>query len=592
MRQTPKKIPVQVAENKYYMLIMFSAFLICVIALTTYKIEDDDVFWHLATGRFIVENKYVPDKDVFGYTTQNAEWIPFEWGWDVISFSLYGIGGYNALFIFRTLIFCFLFLIYFRLLRKFNINSIISVLLLLALLLAVFNRLSPRPHIFTYLFLTILLYLFLTYKYFDREKYFKRLFFLPVIFLVWGNLHLGTIAGGLLLFIFVVSELLIFYFPSRFSGKDIKPMSKEHLRKLIFISALSALVLLINPHGLNTYIYAYSHTKMKMLESIEEWLSPFAGNVENSLVITLYKIFLFSGIIVLIYAYKKRDLTFALVYLVFLAYSVRAIRFTIDYEIIVLFFLAVSIDHYLKHLFKSNNTANKFLNGNPVKVVITILFVYISYQTFYSDIYLMLKYNRETGLGISSRYFPLELFDFMKQNNIRGTPLNNFESGGLQIWSFPGQNTFIDSRNLNDEIFNEYMSILYMKPGFERKLEQYGMDYVVFFEPRLVKFPNAFKQVVTDYLFKNKNWKLVYWDDKSVLFLKDLPKYSEIISKYEYKVFIPYTAIFNKKEFEVKIKNSQETASNEIKRKADTEPQGYFYLGMKDMALKVLQNKQ
>jgi len=79
-------------ENKYFIWGMTAAFLLCVISVTTYKIEDDDFFWHLNTGRFIVENGYVPDKDVMGYATQDAEWIPFEWGWDVISYELYKAG--------------------------------------------------------------------------------------------------------------------------------------------------------------------------------------------------------------------------------------------------------------------------------------------------------------------------------------------------------------------------------------------------------------------------------------------------------------------------------------------------------------------
>lgn len=91
-QQTQKKIKKDV-ENKYYVWILFAVFLITLTIFCTYKIIDDDVFWHLATGKFIIENKYVPDKDVFGFATQNTEWIPFEWGWDVVSYGIHSIGG-------------------------------------------------------------------------------------------------------------------------------------------------------------------------------------------------------------------------------------------------------------------------------------------------------------------------------------------------------------------------------------------------------------------------------------------------------------------------------------------------------------------
>ncbi len=92
---------IQFTENKYFIWAAFISLIICVFFIVSYKITfDDDFFWHLASGRFIVENKYVPDKDVFGHVTSGVEWIPFEWGWDVLTYSLYEIGGYNAILLF------------------------------------------------------------------------------------------------------------------------------------------------------------------------------------------------------------------------------------------------------------------------------------------------------------------------------------------------------------------------------------------------------------------------------------------------------------------------------------------------------------
>lgn len=560
-----------------------------VFTLTTYKVEDDDIYWHLATGRFIVENKYVPDKDVFGFATPNAEWIPFEWGWDVISYGLYNIGGYAVLFVFRSLIFCLIFYLYFLLLRKFNNNSFISIVLLFLLLFGMLDRLSPRPHIFSFLFILILLYLFLTCKYLNREKHFKKLYFIPVIFLVWGNIHMGVLGGGLLLFIFVISEIIIFYFPKRFQTAEIKPLTKDQLQKLVMISVVSAVVLLINPHGWKTYQYAFSHTKMKMLETITEWQSPFTGMIDKNFIIILYYIFLFGGLLILFYSYKKRDLTFALIYLVFALYSLRAVRFAVDYEIIILFFVVVSLNYFLKSFFKSNFFASKLIFGNVLKVILALCFIYISFSAYSNTLYISLKYLRMFGWGVNEYYEPVSMYKFMSENNITGTPFNNYESGGYLIWGFQGQKNFIDSRNLNDALFNEYMSMLFMNPGFEKNLDRYGFDFAVYYEPQLAKYPNNLKKKITAYFFTSESWKLVYWDDRTMLFVKNIPKFADLISKYEYKVFNPYNAIFNRKDFEAGIKNFPEQAKIEIKRKKETEPDGYFFGGMYDMAAKIMQ---
>jgi hypothetical protein len=159
-----------IKENSYLNWSLLAIFLICVFSVTSYKIEDDDFFWHLSTGKFITENGYVPDKDVFGFAAQNTEWIPFEWGADLVFYNLYKISGYNGVYVFRSIIFCIIFLIYFILLKRLNVNSVITIILFLGLLIGLFDRFSPRPHIFTYLFLAVLVYLLFSYKYINREK--------------------------------------------------------------------------------------------------------------------------------------------------------------------------------------------------------------------------------------------------------------------------------------------------------------------------------------------------------------------------------------------------------------------------------------
>jgi hypothetical protein len=583
------------AENKYYVWGLFAVFAIFVFLASTFKITgDDDFFWHLATGRYIVEHKVVPDTDVFGFATQGVEWIPFEWGWDVLTYGLYNIAGYNTILVFRSLAFVFIFFLYFLLLRKFKVNTFIIWLVLFTLLVAVIDRLSPRPHVITYIFFITVIYILTSFKYFDRDKYAKKLYFLPLIFFIWCNMHMGVMAGGLFLFVFTVSELIIYFYPRKFSTNEIKPLSQAHLKILLIVSVLSALALLVNPHGIHTYIYAYDHTKMKMLETVNEWRSPF-DTMYGSFVTTLYKVFLFGGLLILIYAYIKKDLFFALIYVVLFFYSIRAIRFTVDYELLITFFLAITLNYFMLRMGNSNiwkSTVNYLGYNNSVKVILALFTLYICFQIPNNNIYGTLKYYRVFGWGINDEFIPVQLFNFMKENNIKGTPFNQFGTGGYLVWNFPDQKNFIDSRNLNDRIFNEYNSIMVKAPGFEKKMEKYGFDYVIYLDPDLIRRQNEMKQIIVSYLSTNPEWKLVFWDDKSFLFLKNIPKFSDVIKKYEYKILNPYIAIFNTQEFSKNIVNNPERAKEELKRKAEAEPNGYIYRGMDAIAKKLLPGLQ
>lgn len=588
-----KKTEPSQTENPYFIYVLLLCFEVLVFFFSSYKVTgDDDFFWHLATGRFIIENKYVPDKDVFGHVTQGTEWIPFEWGWDVFTYGLYSIGGYNLILVFRSLVFTLIFLLFFLLLRKFKVNSVVVFVVLSALLFAIIDRLSPRPHVLTYLFLVLVIYILASFKYLDRQRYVKKLYFLPLIFLVWSNTHMGVLAGGLVVFVFTVSEIIIYFNPRKFSGSEIKPLSGEELKKLVAISVVCALMLLVNPHFIQTYLYAYSHTKMKLLETVNEWRSPWDPFFGTGFVTTLYKIFLYTGVLILIYAYIKKDLTFALIYIAFLIYSVRAIRFTVDYEIVITFFLAVSLNYFAMRASQSKASGGIFkflLYNNSIKVVLAAATVIVTFMIPSGQLYQIIRYYRIFGFGINDEFLPLQMIDFMKQNNIRGTPFNHFGTGGLLVWNFPGERNFIDSRNLNDEIFFEYNSILSMRPGFEKKLENRSIDYIIYLDPDLVRRPNELKQTIVTYLSAHSDeWKLVFWDDKSFLFLKNIPKFQEIINNFDYQILNPYNALFQQKEFEKRVQSDPDRTKEEFNRKVKEEPNGILVNGIGQSLNKII----
>ena len=573
--QLKKKTFVDSPIYNYGLLLLFGVF---IILLTTFKITgDDDVFWHLATGRYIVETHHVPSTDIFGYVTQGQKWMPFEWGWDVLTYGLYNIGGYTALSIFRTIIFLLIFYLFFHILRKFKVSYTIIFLFLTILAFGIIDRLTPRPHIISMLFFVLLLYIIISYKYFNRTNY-KILFFIPLIFLIWANMHMGIIAGIFLMGIFVFSEIIIYLKPHNFSSKEIIPLSKPELIRLVLIFSASIIVMLINPNSFATYIYAYDHTNMKLLETINEWRSPFDAMFGKGFVTNIYKFFLFGGVLILYYAYKKKDVFAALIFIGFAIYSVRAVRFTVDYLIIIIIFLVISVSFIINNL--KNEGIKKFFYSSPVpKLILEVILLFFIVNLPNDKLYLdHLQYYRVSGFGINSDFIPTQMFDFMKANNIPGIgekPLNHFGNGGFLVWNFPQSKNFIDSRNLNDEIFNEYNTLIAKKPGFENKLKQYDFDYSLYLAPDLVRAPQEMEQTIISYMSKRpEEWKLVFWDDKSFLFLKNLPKFKEIIDKSEYKYLTPYNFLYNKNVLEKGVKEDPVQVKKELQRKLEEDPNG------------------
>ena len=106
-KKSAKQVVVDFKENPLLNYGLLAIFFIFLVFFTTFKITgDDDVFWHLATGRFILQTGHVPSTDIFGFMTQGQVWMPFEWGWDVLTYSVYTFSGLHWHFYFKDNTYC------------------------------------------------------------------------------------------------------------------------------------------------------------------------------------------------------------------------------------------------------------------------------------------------------------------------------------------------------------------------------------------------------------------------------------------------------------------------------------------------------
>ena len=57
----------------------------CTLLIAVFpQIWNVDIFWHMATGHWILESGALPSTDVFSAITPEREWHPFQWLYEVI----------------------------------------------------------------------------------------------------------------------------------------------------------------------------------------------------------------------------------------------------------------------------------------------------------------------------------------------------------------------------------------------------------------------------------------------------------------------------------------------------------------------------
>ena len=201
-----------------------------------------DLWFHLAIGRWIMEHKSLPLVDSWSFTRNGQPWLQHEWLTDLLfqgvasSFGLYSLVYVKWALLVAT--FLLLFRVVWRLAQE-PVSSYLSVLLAAAVA-APF--LDLRPHLVTTLGYVVLLCLTLSRK--------RPPLYLPLIFLVWANLH-----GG---FFFGLMALSVLLAPTIIAG----PAADRLRSSLIWLS--SALVCLLNPNGIKAFAYPLKYASIAL----------------------------------------------------------------------------------------------------------------------------------------------------------------------------------------------------------------------------------------------------------------------------------------------------------------------------------------
>ncbi|MBS4027127.1 MAG: hypothetical protein KGZ58_00700 [Ignavibacteriales bacterium] len=558
--------------------LVYLSFGILIVIMGISKISgDSDFFWHLATGRWIVEHRAIPNNDIFGLISEKQLWIPFEWAWDVLTYLLFlATKSYIAVQLLPILFWLCIFSLLAMVMRKMNISTSIIIIVLLLTLVTTLNRYTPRPHSVTLLSFSIILCLYLTTR-ISSTKARRLLIVFPLLFLVWANMHMGVIAGILLLIVFFIVEIINFFIKRNklIPQSDILSQSNlPRIRNLGIIITLCFGAMLVNPFGIQTYSYVSSHLQMKFLQTIQEWDPPFSNNIHQSGVLMMYKILLLLGSVSIVYSIKKKDYLFALLYLTFAVYSLRAVRFIGDFAVLSAIGTAVGIDSVIK---SSSIKIQKIFTSTFVVMLLGCIILFSIVTIPGNNFYQNLRYYRLFGFGIDNSSFSRPLIDFLKVNSISGRPFNNLEIGGLLLWEFPEQKFFIDSRNISDDLGKEEIRIMGKYEGFEEKLREFEIDHVIIGTNKILESGAFMESSIISYCSSHKeDWKLVYWDDRSFLYLKNIPKFHHIISKFEFKIFDPYLVVYRGAEFESLKQTQADNFEKEILRKKSEDPQGFI----------------
>ncbi len=245
---------------------------------------DASIGWHIRNGDLMLQSHAITRTDPFSVTMGGQPWYAWEWLYDLVIAGFHHWAGLNGVVFFSAVIIAATFALTLRLALKRGADLPLAVVLLALALGASTIHLLARPHVLSWL-LTVIWFELLDSSA-DSPEGNQRLWWLPVLTLLWVNLHGGFVVGLVLLGLYVVGDAIQYFLCG--DGEERRGLAMR-LRQLGAVTAAAVMASLVNPYGYKLHVHVYRYLSNRwLMNHIDEFLSPnFHGVAQQCFVAIL-----------------------------------------------------------------------------------------------------------------------------------------------------------------------------------------------------------------------------------------------------------------------------------------------------------------
>jgi hypothetical protein len=467
---------------------------VVVFVANIYHPIDPDLGWHLKYGEYFFKHGTVLRTNIFSTEMAGYHWANVSWGMDVLTYAFYQFHGFLGLSLASAGIVTFTFLFFAKAYKlDFWQQSVIFPILLY--FLAPLNRNSFRGQLVSLMLIGLLIFLLKRYE----ARPGKVLYLIPLLFLVWVNLH-GLFLLGLGIFMLWEGLVLLSVF---LKEHKLVPVI-THLKYFIPVTLLSWVATFIHPFGIGIYTDVLAHLRSPLLQYVGEY-----GSVEE-LSIQWYNFLLLA----------------VMVSMGFIAYGVRkSLREHIaDFGVFtILFALSLGVRRYswamyyaaipfltpMVDFLKPETKRGRFIGGTII-LLMTISFALLVKLPFSQFLAMNWTTYCEEATYCSPRAVGA-LHKYYKE----GKTITPYSYGGWLIWKYPALKPAIDGRMHIWRDEDGYSGFLYTYLfEWDKKTVDESKYDVAFVQ----KEKPIYKRL--QLLAKANRWQQVYSDDKSAIFTR------------------------------------------------------------------------
>lgn len=507
-------------DKRFITIIVLSIFLAAIFISAVTKVQDTDAWMHLTLGRTIWQQHGFPATEPLAFSAAGLPFSYTSWLFGVLcylSFAGLGIPGVVLLTAFAaTALFAVLLADSLRPVR----GIAVALPVLAVTMLLVRFRFIERPDLFALLFLAVSVFCLNAYR--DRGK--RYLYALPVVHLLWANMHTSIALMPLPFLAHLGGALLRGRFPRPGAAPAVAPAPRQ-FAVVGAVLAASFGASLINPNGLAQYTIAADYLASPFFKQVILEFQPLTWSL------TAWPFF-FAAALILSFAANRRGFAYEdlLLALPFLVLPFVAARFIVYFGVIAGPIIARNLSCRAAAM-----PWWRELPEQPRSLAAAVIIVLLCAGLAATNRAAVAGIRLTPGIGIDTSDVPEQALAFMDRTGITGRVFNLFDWGGYILWrDHPRRSVFVDPRGAIPRELLEYLAPERHRPAELAGIaDRYGIDAI------LVGYSPALRDLSDG---GATPWALVYWDDSARLYIRRNGPYGPVARDHEYRVVRPEQA--------------------------------------------------
>ena len=465
---------------------------------------DGDVYWHIRAGETVLDSGSVPKADTWSIVGEGMRWTSQDWGSNVLLALGWRVGelGTSVLSIgWALLVVVALALLWWGFKRRRpDAGWLGRIVWLAAGLIVAGPTLGVRVQVVD---LTLAAAVLACLWAFEADRRSRWLVALPLITLLWANLHAGwplvSLLGGTVLVGEAMDRVL----------RRGTPLAWRDLARLGAALAVSGLVIAANPNGLDLYLYPLRTSSIAAhRDFVSEWQPPDPGTFIGQVFIGFTVLFVLPALWIGLRRLRTADLLTMAGLTVMIALGARFL--------LVAPLIAATAGLALEPALAESGLGHRFgpilarlgtprrdgafsvVNGALVAVAI-LAGIAVTWA----------RVAPSVQADMIDDHMPVAAVDWIIENDPGDRPFNMYSWGGYLGLRVPEDPIYIDGRSdiYGDAPIREFADAVYLRSDPQALFDKYKIDYVLF----------GVDQALAGWLDDGGAWERVYRDEVAAI---------------------------------------------------------------------------